>query len=331
MNLEKKLNLWESQNLISAAQKAQIYDFEKSHKKYGFFMAMVLLGLFIIALGIISIVAANWYAISASVKLVCYFIMLGGATYGIFRAWEQQKKIWFEGGLLFLFIATAAGIGLIGQTFQLSGNWEDFALFWTLLTLPLVVVCRRIVLPLFWWPLFWHSILGYLAKFDWLVDWLEKIFEKLRFLENYPAMVVVIVLCFYGLFFALFNFLYKRFNHHPVWKAAIAYTYICLYAVPIVTLMVEYSCRHFFSVFAVCVLFFGLMISLGYKQNKSGLVNSNLVALYISSIVLYFRALGGLLATGIGLITSGIVLIGSLYAFRRFMKYIKGAKNNVKN
>ncbi|MBQ1612883.1 MAG: DUF2157 domain-containing protein, partial [Alphaproteobacteria bacterium] len=76
MRLEKKLALWEDNKLITAAQKNKIMDFEKAHKNPILFNALLLLGVFLMALGVISIVAANWDGIPNPAKLVVDFAIL---------------------------------------------------------------------------------------------------------------------------------------------------------------------------------------------------------------------------------------------------------------
>ena len=116
--LENKLTLWEQQKLISPTQKQQILAFETQNKRPHLLTALFSLGIFILSLGIISLIAANWDEISGTVKLTIDFILLAALAAGTIVADARGKIFWKEAGILALFLMTIASIGLISQVFQ---------------------------------------------------------------------------------------------------------------------------------------------------------------------------------------------------------------------
>ena len=74
--LNNRLNLWEQNRLIAPEQKQLILDFESQNKTPHLPYAVFMLGVFVTALGIISLIAANWEEIGGGVKLTADFILL---------------------------------------------------------------------------------------------------------------------------------------------------------------------------------------------------------------------------------------------------------------
>lgn len=168
----KKLDRLVAVGIITQTQKLQILAFEEG--KNGFPLvqkALAVLGVFMVGLGVISLVAANWYEFGGGVKLAVMFALLCGAVYMALRTEKAGQKFTAEKWRLGLFFLCGAAIGLIIQIFQLSGGkmYTPFG-FWALVTLPLLFVSRQKLVSYFWMPLF----LGWLFCFatDYLAEWL---------------------------------------------------------------------------------------------------------------------------------------------------------------
>lgn len=83
MNIEKKLDVWTKEKLITGAQKKAVLEYEERLKSRSLLYTLLFLGGFCFGLGIISLIAYNWQDISPAAKLVIYFVMLaatGGAA-----------------------------------------------------------------------------------------------------------------------------------------------------------------------------------------------------------------------------------------------------------
>ena len=102
-----------------------------------------MLGVFVTALGIISLIAANWEGIGGGVKLTADFILLAVLAGGIMRAQNRGSAFWREAGIFALFMMTGASIGLITQVFQTNGTLANGALTWALFSAPLLAVSGK--------------------------------------------------------------------------------------------------------------------------------------------------------------------------------------------
>ena len=67
MSLDRKLARWESAGLIDGATRARIRDFEQSERAPIALYALGVLGAGTLALGILSVIAANWDGIPGTV------------------------------------------------------------------------------------------------------------------------------------------------------------------------------------------------------------------------------------------------------------------------
>ena len=130
--LNNRLTLWEQNRLIAPEQKQLILDFESQNKTSHLPYAVFMLGVFVTALGIISLIAANWEEIGGGVKLTADFILLAVLAGGIMRAQNRASAFWRETGIFALFMMTGASIGLIAQVFQTNGTLANGALTWAL-------------------------------------------------------------------------------------------------------------------------------------------------------------------------------------------------------
>lgn len=164
MNLSKKLASWQKADLITARQMQDIKDYEAQNTKPYTFYGLVVLSLFCIGLGIIAVIAANWYAIPPSVKLGLDFTVLAICGVGIYEAFIKSKINRFN-GLVFLFaILIMATIGLIAQIYQLQPDGAAAYLLWAILVFPLLFFVRSSLLPLLWVPIAWYSFWSYVIE-----------------------------------------------------------------------------------------------------------------------------------------------------------------------
>src|SRR5262249_27600528 len=142
MGLDRKLARWEAAGLIDAAARARIRAFEQSKRAPVALYGLGVLGAGTLALGVVSVIAANWDGIPGTVKLggdLLIGVALATSTYVAVR----RGPGWPAGVLITLFYGfTLASIALVGQVYQLNAPMYQGLLVWTAASLPLVLLGR---------------------------------------------------------------------------------------------------------------------------------------------------------------------------------------------
>ena len=150
VNLEKRIPVWQERGLISAEVGEKILSFEEqtgSRNWVGFGIAGI--GVTALMTGLVSLLAAHWEEISASLKLLLYFALqltLGG----LFLRAERNHGVWREASLALFALSFFLGIGLIGQIYNLSGPWWRTLSFWLVLALGPTSFAESKFLPRLW-------------------------------------------------------------------------------------------------------------------------------------------------------------------------------------
>jgi uncharacterized membrane protein len=149
MKLDGRLAAWREADLISAEQAHAIRAFEEDRRGSAtswVVVALGALGALAVVSGLISLVAANWSNIPAGVKLGAGLALLAGSLAGAAAADRAARSaladllLFAHGGLVL------AMIGLVAQTYHLSGApWRALALA-AALTIPAAVVSQRSLL-----------------------------------------------------------------------------------------------------------------------------------------------------------------------------------------
>ncbi len=105
------------------------------------------LGATLIGLGIILVLAHNWEFFSRAQRTVLSFGPLAAGQILVgYTLWRNPKSVaWCEGSGTFLALSVGASIALIGQTYQVPGDFGAFMLTWALLGLPLVYLLNASV------------------------------------------------------------------------------------------------------------------------------------------------------------------------------------------
>ena len=139
MKLDQKLAEWREAGLIDADTAARIAEHEARGERRPYLLYAVSgLGALSIAIGLVSIVASNWDAIPAGLKLALDLALLFGLAAAIRRA-KPGSGFVVEALLLVFYGAVLASIGLVAQVYHLGGKTEDALLFWSLITAPIVL------------------------------------------------------------------------------------------------------------------------------------------------------------------------------------------------
>lgn len=203
MSIAKKLEVWQAQNLISAEQAKKITAYEKENHKSVLTLPMLALGFFCIGLGIVSLISANWQVIPDSVKLAMDLIIMLSLAESIFFCYFKEKDNWFEGLLLLFSVMVMASIGLIAQIYQLQTQGLQACLLWCVLVFPLVIISRKVILPLIWLPIFTASA----------VDTLSNIYffrELLKIIENtFPFAISVCGILIFAYIYRFISYYFR--------------------------------------------------------------------------------------------------------------------------
>ena len=142
MSLDRKLARWESAGLIDGATRARIRDFEQSERAPIALYALGVLGAGTLALGVLSVIAANWDGIPGTVKLAADLLIGLGLAVATYVAVRREAG-WPAEVLITVFYGfTLASIALVGQVYQLTAPMYQALLAWAVATLPLVLLGR---------------------------------------------------------------------------------------------------------------------------------------------------------------------------------------------
>lgn len=150
MALERQLARWLSAGLITSEQAGHIRRFEAEQGRPTLLHAVSTLAGVAIAIGIVSVIAANWDAIPGHVKIGVDLAIVAALSYGF--VWrERLGPPWLrEAGLVVLYGAVLASIALIGQVYQLGGRLELALLVWSAITFPALAQGRSAGLAFVW-------------------------------------------------------------------------------------------------------------------------------------------------------------------------------------
>jgi uncharacterized membrane protein len=140
MSLEHKLARWRDAGLIDDATRARIAAFEDGQRKPVVLYALGVLGGGTVALGIVSIVAANWDAIPAPVKLGCDLLLAALLAAATYRSAQRGQRLLTDVLVTVFYGFTLASLALVGQIYQLDTPTYQALLVWTVATLPLALL-----------------------------------------------------------------------------------------------------------------------------------------------------------------------------------------------
>ncbi|WP_336968434.1 DUF2157 domain-containing protein [Sphingobium aromaticiconvertens] len=142
---ERKLKAWQRAGLIDAETAERVRVWEAGHARPLGVWAIVGLGALTIGLGIVSVVAANWDAISGELRLAAHFILMVGlaAWLWVYLPKREKNDYFSDGGL---FVAAVLGLTFFahaGQVYQTSSPLWQPLLAWLILFSPLLLLFGR--------------------------------------------------------------------------------------------------------------------------------------------------------------------------------------------
>ena len=150
MALEQQLKRWKQAELISPEQAERIQTFEKHRERPALLYAVAGLAGLAVAIGLVSIVAANWELVPGRMKLTLDGLALIGVGQAV--VWfGSRPPAWLEEAATVAYYGLVlASIALLGQVYQLGGDTALALLAWSALTLPLMALGRSARLGFIW-------------------------------------------------------------------------------------------------------------------------------------------------------------------------------------
>jgi uncharacterized membrane protein len=131
--------------IITTAQREQLLAYAATHEPPGRLGGVawlgVFAGLFVVA-GVALLIARNWEDIGPLVRVGAFVVVLAGVGEAAIRTRDRPPSVSVPVELCWLFLPLL-GIGLYGQTFQLSGDPIQPFLVWLALTAPLAWLSPR--------------------------------------------------------------------------------------------------------------------------------------------------------------------------------------------
>lgn len=150
MKIDTKLAQWEAAGLIDAPTRARIAAFEGAQERPAVLYALGGLGALTIAIGTVSIVAANWSAIGKVAKLGGDLAVGTGLGLALYRAAATGREWQTDvlAGIYYGFVL--ASFALLGQVYQLESPMYRSLALWSLATLPFMTLVRSRVVGATW-------------------------------------------------------------------------------------------------------------------------------------------------------------------------------------
>lgn len=329
MSLSKKLQKWVENDLISAEQSTKIKEFEKRSNGGLFIKISLTIAGLLIGWGICLIIASNWDVIPMWFRLLGAFALYGLFIAGAYRE-QQKERSWLKEMFLVLcFLMIAALIGLIGQTFNLEGGWQSFALAWSLLGLPYVFRSRSRTFNAVWICLF---LSGVFSGMFWLrfFDWLTSVFPWILQLNLEDYLIPLTLICV--VFFTALDYVAQKIDSlvHKYTVLAESFGIICtIFAYYAVFLCgFHYMGSHDIMLSAIAhivvLTYLAFRMSLAVRAQDASAFKRNAFAAEIYIFLIFANCFGNLLTTGIGFILGGLLIWGLIHILRKTSKYIKG-------
>ena len=184
--LDRNLNEWVSIGLLSQEQANKIKVHEENKPENSWIISSILiLGAVIVGIGMISLIASNWYQIPNAIKISVNFTILICLAIAIYKNFEVNGNITYEVLLLLFLIQCLASIGLISQIYHTGGKIRQALIFWSLITLALATTSRRILIPFLWTSTFIISL---------CLSILDSIFFQNIYHQNYQVLLMTLAL-----------------------------------------------------------------------------------------------------------------------------------------
>ena len=313
MEIQKKIDKWVENELITKAQGDSILKFEQSYNN-GIFgkTAFIIAGL-LIGIGICLIIASNWDETPTFLKVTGCFGMLGAFSYNAYKNVLAKNEKLMELFLILAFLMVGATIGLFGQIFNLDGGFNSFCTGWALLGTPYVLFSKSVRFNIVW---------GILLFRIW------NIFELLDTLLG--SFIIVIWFVAMSFIFKIFDDKFGKFSKLPIGMAKLLtfMSYVIVFMAGIRWGLDSFFFRNnnILNTIMANVLVFGFLggyMLFAVKKQNIDLFKRNTVLLEIWIFILFARSFGNLFMNGIGFILGGLAILGMIKILKKTSKFIQ--------
>lgn len=149
--LEKTLNDWVNQKLLTPEQAVQIQEYERTKPGGSWILSgLLILGTLVIGIGLISLIAANWDKIPPLIKLINDFTLLIALAVAIVYSRDLSRAIVYEALLFAFLLVSLASIGLISQIYNTGGELYQALLLWAVINCGVAFAARQFLSPFLW-------------------------------------------------------------------------------------------------------------------------------------------------------------------------------------
>lgn len=139
--LKQELSHFERSGVISAEQNRMMLSSYEVRTKFSFIHVLLVIGSLLIGAGVLSFIAGNWSLFPKTLK---FMIILMGLSLFYLAGWKTEriypktsKSLYYVGMFIY-----GAGIFLVGQMFNLDGDYRGAFLLWALGVIPLAIYLR---------------------------------------------------------------------------------------------------------------------------------------------------------------------------------------------
>ena len=350
MRLDKKLQKWQDNKLITKKQAEAIRIFEKQNSvEANWLVILFCFAAFLVGLGVISLVAANWQEIPDNIKLCGALILLLINACAITELYSRNYKTAFTACICLFCLLIMAVIGLIGQVYHLRSDFDGAMLFWSFLVFPLLFAQSGLIWG--WLPIFYISgtlkierltdlpdsyvhtlsLLGVIIAYETLVN-ISKIStgNVVRALRWFSGFALLFLMFSYDNNWSMLRTSINDLNMYAVVMGGIIVTIIYTYllnlknsrqtCMPLFLLGVA-----FFSSVKIVMLptwwFCGVLTFYAYKHQRANLFNAA-VLLAVFSVIQYYSDGIDLISMGVRLIFGGIVMALILWGLKKYGKQL---------
>lgn len=145
--LAEQTKYWQQDGLISEETGSAILQ-RYNVRSLNFVKVVLTIGALLVGLGILSFIASNWDAMSKLVKFIIIVALYAGVNAAGYVTMERYPKT--GRSLIYLGVLTyGAGIFLVGQMFNLGGNFSNAFLLWGAGVLPLAWLYKDMIIYIF--------------------------------------------------------------------------------------------------------------------------------------------------------------------------------------
>lgn len=377
VTLEQQLLRWVEAGLLTTEQARRIRAFEhanpplpppsvphaaaQAHAEHRptLLYAIASLGALAIAVGLVSIVAANWDEIPSRMKIGVDLLLVATLGVGVWH-WERRGTGWArETAIVILYGLVLASIALVGQVYQLGGEAHEALLAWSVLTALLMTRARSGFAALVWivglqvtwatWAVWladqWHSEELALGTIYWPPLLCIAIGRLPPLRRVRPALAATltslgwfeVVLCA-----TLGTFAFYENTAREHWSeaypaaiisaiASVSIAIALLSSLPERLLLVACFVLAHVPLFtspgdldvvaaATFVALWLLVAWAAHHEGELGLLNLATAMIGMRILAIYFEVFGTLLDTGLGLVSGGLLTLGLVWLWARKRK-----------